>query len=104
MNERHILVVSLWLKNNDVAAFEAFECQAAKVMAEFDGRIERAIRISDTEHEDDRPFEIHIVSFPSAAAFKMYQQSSESRNLAVVRDSVVSKAVVIAGSDIKAYA
>ena len=27
MNERHILVVSLWLKNNNVSAFEAFERQ-----------------------------------------------------------------------------
>lgn len=104
MNERHILVISLWLKNNDVSAFEAFECQAAKAMAEFDGRIERAIRISGTEYEGDGPFEIHIVSFPNAAAFQMYRQSSESRNLAVARDSVISKAVVVAGSDIKAYA
>jgi len=104
MNERHILVVSLWLKNNDVSAFEAFERKAAKAMAEFDGRIERAIRISGTEHEGDRPFEVHIVSFPSAEAFQLYRQSSESRNLAVVRDSVISKAVVLTGSEVKAYA
>ena len=103
MNERHILIVSLWLKNNDVSAFEAFERQAAKAMAEYDGRIERAIRISCTEYEGDSPFEIHIVSFPNAAAFQMYRQSSESRNLAVVRDSIISKAVVIAGGDVKAY-
>lgn len=55
MSERHILVVSLWPKNDDVSAFEAFECQAAKAMAEFDGRIERAIRISGAESEGDRP-------------------------------------------------
>lgn len=29
MNERYILVVNIWLKNNDVSAFEVFECQAA---------------------------------------------------------------------------
>lgn len=73
MNERHIQIVSLWLKYNDVSGFEAFERQAAKAMAEFDGRIACAIRISGTEYEGDGPFEIHIVSFPSAEAFQMYR-------------------------------
>lgn len=103
MNERYILIVSLWLKNNDATAFEVFEQQAAKAMAKFDGRIERAIRISTAQEQDDRPFEIHIVSFPSAAAFQMYRQSSESRDIAQTRDAVVLKTVVLAGSEVKAY-
>ena len=102
MNERHILIVSLWLRNNDVAAFEAFERQAAQAMAKFDGRVERAIRISDAEA--DSPFEIHIVSFPSEEAFRMYRQSSESRNLAQARDSVILKTEILAGSEAEVYA
>ncbi len=104
MSERYILIVSLWLKNNDISGFEALERQAAKAIDKFDGRIERAIRISGTEYEGDRLFEIHIVSFPNAEAFPMYRQSSESRNLAVVRDRVISKSVVLAASEVKAYA
>lgn len=103
MNDRHILIVSLWLKNNDVSAFEAFEHRAAEAMAKFDGRVERAIRIAGAQHEDDRPFEIHIVSFPNEAAFQRYRQSAESRNLAPIRDSVILKTVVVAGSDVGAY-
>ncbi|MCR4346068.1 MAG: DUF1330 domain-containing protein [Sulfuricaulis sp.] len=104
MNERHILIVSLWVRNNDIPAFEAFERQAAQAMAEFGGRIERAIRMSGAEFESDKPFEIHIVSFPSEAAYQMYRQSSESRKLAEVRDSVISKAVILTGNEVKAYA
>lgn len=104
MNERHLLVVSLWLKNSNVSAFEAFEYQAAKAMAQFDGRVERAIRLSGAESDNDRPFEIHIVSFPSAAAFQMYRQSAESKNLAPIRDTVILKTVVVAGTEVKAYA
>lgn len=103
MNERYILIVSLWLKNNDASAFEAFEHQAAKAMTKFDGRIERAIRISGAEYDDDRPFEIHIVSFPSEAAFQMYRQSAEARNLAQMRDNVILKTEIVAGSEVKAY-
>ena len=103
MSERYILIVSLWLKNNDVSAFEAFERQAAKAMAKFDGRVERAIRISGAQGEHDRPFEIHIVSFPNEAAFQMYRQSAESSDLAPMRDSVILKTVVVAGSDVGAY-
>lgn len=104
MNERHILVVSLWLKNNDVSAFEAFERHAAKAMATFDGRVERAIRLSGAESDNDRPFEIHIVSFPSAAAFQMYRQSAEARNLAPMREAVLLKTVIVAGTEVKTYA
>lgn len=103
MNERHILVVSLWLKNKDVSAFEAFEHRAAKAMAKFDGRVERAIRLSGTESDNDRPFEIHIVSFPSKAAFQMYRESSESRGLAQMRDGIILKTEILAGSEVKTY-
>ena len=53
-------------------------------MAEFGGRAERAIRMSGAEFENDKPFEIHIVSFPSEVSYQMYRHASESRKLAEV--------------------
>ena len=104
VNERYFRVVSLWLGTNDVAAFEAFERQAVRVMAKFDGRIEHAIRISSAEDGVDTPFEVHIVSFPSEAAFQMYRQSSESQTLSEERKTLISKTVIHAGHEVTAYA
>lgn len=64
------LVVSLWLKTDDVAAFESFERSAARVMATH-GRIDRVIRRADAERGDG-PFEVHVVSFPNWSAFDPY--------------------------------
>jgi hypothetical protein len=64
MNERFVLVVSLWLKDADAARFEAVERDAALRMAKYGGRIERAIRIIvEYDGKADHPFEIHVVSF-----------------------------------------
>ena len=104
MNERYFRVVSLWLGTNDVAAFEAFERQAVKVMAKFDGRIEHAIRISSAEHGVDEPFEVHVVSFPNESAFQMYRQSPESKKLSEERKNLISKTVIHAGHEVTAYA
>ena len=103
MNGRYFLVVSLWLRNNDVAAFEAFERQAAKAMVKFDGRIERAIRISSGGYEGEGPFEVHIVSFPNESAFQMYRQSSESKTIAEARENVISKTVIHPGKEVATY-
>ena len=104
MNQRYMLIVSVWLRNNDVSRFEAFERQAARIMAEFDGRIERAIRISDAEAAEGGPFEIHVVSFPDEAAFRRYRQSSEYTKLAAVRDRIIAKSTILDGSEVKPYA
>jgi antibiotic biosynthesis monooxygenase (ABM) superfamily enzyme len=103
MNGRYLLVVSLWLRTNDIAAFEAFERQAAKVMAAYDGRIERAIRISGDGDDGGKPFEVHIVSFPDEFAFQMYRQSLESITLAVARENVISRTVIHPGKEVNAY-
>jgi len=59
------LVVSLWLKGDDVAGFEAFERAAAGIMAKHGGRIENVVRRSEP---GEGPFEVHVVTFPSEAA------------------------------------
>jgi hypothetical protein len=63
--QRVSLVVNLWLRGNDIGAFEAFEQAAAEVMAKHGGRIETVVRCSGVEGS---PFEVHVVTFPSAVA------------------------------------
>lgn len=75
MSERFGLVVSLWIYPVQELAFEAYEWEAAAIMARHGCRIDSAIRISpDVVPAGGKPppFEIHVVSFPHRAASDSY--------------------------------
>jgi uncharacterized protein (DUF1330 family) len=103
MSERHTLIASIWLKNGDVERFEAFERAAARVMAKHGGRIERAIRVGRS-NVADAPFEVHVTSFPDAAAYAAYQDDPETRELGALRAAIVARMVIHAGSEMPPYA
>jgi uncharacterized protein (DUF1330 family) len=98
-----ILVVSLWLKGADVAAFEAFERQAAQVMSRHGGVIERAIRVTRTTPDSEEPFEIHVVRFPDEPSFAAYRADPETQQLAARRNEVIARTMVVAGYDVNTY-
>ena len=104
MNGRLVLIVSLWLKDVNVAQFETFEREAARRMAKYGGRIERAIRLDDSSRMEDHPFEIHVVSFPDESSFAAYQEDPDARRLASSRSKLIANSVVLFGRDIEVYA
>lgn len=83
------LIVSLWLKNEDITGFEAFEGKAATIMARHGGKIERAIRLENPS--DDRPFEVHVLTFPDAQAFAAYRADPALTALAEMRQQVIAR-------------
>lgn len=104
MNEdRLLLIVSLWLKGDDIAAYEAFERQAAALMAAHGGRIERVIRRREDSPSPDAPFETHIVSFPNQAAFDAYRNDKRGQGLAEIRAQVIDRTDILIGRDMAAY-
>lgn len=96
-NQKLILVVSLWLKNETVAAFEDYERQAAKLLEKYGGRIERAVRIKKRANKKNGPFEIHIVSFPNEQKFADYKTDSETRKLAETRNEIIARTEILEG-------
>ena len=56
-----VRIVSLWIHPGQEQAFEAFEREAASIMAVHGGRIERAIGPQGGEGES--PYEVHVVVF-----------------------------------------
>jgi hypothetical protein len=93
-------VVSLWLRDGDIVGFEAFEREAARIMARHGGRIENAIRIAQSEGatpSSDAPFEVHIVSFLDDAAFEAYASDPETVALRQRRAQIISRTEVMPG-------
>lgn len=101
MSNKITLVVSVWLKNADIEAFEAFERRIAKIQARHGGRIERAIRLEAPG--DNLPFEIHVVTFDSPAKLADYRADPEMKTLAAERDALIAKTVIAEGRDIEPY-
>lgn len=95
-DHRLYLVVQLWLKTGDVTAFEAFERNAANVMARHGGRIEQAIRLTETP-STDAPFEVHVVSFPDADAFNAYRIDPATQAVATLRAELIWRTIIWRG-------
>lgn len=88
-------VVSLWIRGNDVAGFEDYECAAVRVMSKHDGRIDAVVRCDAL---DDGPFEVHVVSFPSTAAFDAYRNDPSLAALREARERVIARTEIRRGA------
>jgi uncharacterized protein (DUF1330 family) len=97
---RLTFIVSIWLKGDDVAGFEAFERQAAVIMAAHGGRVDNVVRCGG---EGAAPFEVHVVSFPDAAAAGAYRADPRLAKLFPLRDRVIARTEVWTGQQRSAY-
>lgn len=100
---RHVRVVSLWIHPGQEAAFEAFEQEAALRMARHGGRIDSAVRVERAGGPADAPYEIHVVSFPDAAAVAAYAGDPETLGLLERRNAIISRTVVVTGREAGPY-
>jgi len=99
---RVCLVVSLWLKSDDVAAFESFERAAAQVMAKHDGRIDQVVRRAAGD-AGDGPFEVHVVSFPDWNSFDAYRADPAFKALLAQRERLISRTEIWRGDERAIY-
>lgn len=100
MTSRYILVVSLWVYPGQEEAFEAFERDAAQLMAKHGGRIDSAIRIEPDltpPADGPPPHEVHIVSFPNLAAAGAYALDPAAVELRERRAAIISRTELLAG-------
>lgn len=97
------LIISVWLKHENVSGFEAYERRAARLMEKHGGEIECAVRVRKQSDKSDEPFEIHVVSFPNEKKFADYLADSETRKLAELRDGIIARTEIVAGCDTNIY-
>ena len=92
------LVAIITVRKAAVDKFRAFESHAAKVMKKHGGRIERTVVVvADGSPELIR--EIHVVTFPSEAAFTAYRKDEQLAELAHLRDQSVVHTELFVGED-----
>ena len=99
---RHIRIVSLWIHPGQDIAFEAFEREAARIMARYGGRIDSAVRIRPSG-AGDQPFEVHVVSFPTGESVKSYADDPETVAVRARRNGIIAKTVILEGHEAGPY-
>ena len=99
---RYVRVVSLWIHPGQAAAFEAFELEAARIMSRHGGRIDSAVRIAPGG-AGDRPFEVHVVSFPDRTAAESYAADPETVELRLRRAEIISRTEALEGNPAGPY-
>ena len=95
---RFTIVALLHLHAGKDDEFDDFERRAAIVMARHGGRIERRIRLHDPGPAT--PDEVHVVTFPSEAAFAAYRDDPDTRAGAPLRATLVRETVLWPGAEV----
>ena len=104
MPQRYVRVVTLWIHPGQEAAFEAFERDAARIMARHGGRIDRAVRLAQAgAGANEGAVEVHFVSFPDRQAFDSYGADSEIVARKDQRNAIIARTVAVDGREAGPY-
>lgn len=96
------LIAILTVRPGATAAFRAFEARAAAIIAGHGGAIERVIVIPPATA--DAPLrEVHVVTFPDAAALAAYRADPALAALAADRAAAIAATEVLIGHDAPPY-
>ena len=95
------LVAILTVRRDRLGEFQRFERAAAAIMAHYGGAIERTVAVDAPAAAHYR--EVHVVTFPDAAAFAAYRADPELAGLARLRDDTIVATEVLVGEDGPTY-
>jgi len=99
------VIALLYAGDGGMEALTAFEAEVLPIIADHDGRLEKAFAPDlGLSAFDDPPDEVHILAFPSASAFDEYRADPRHGQLAAARARAIRKTLVVAADQMKAYA
>jgi len=97
-----LVVAILTVRREAVDAFREYETRAAEIMRDYGGRIERTVAV-DPGGASDNFREVHVVSFPDAAAFGSYRNDARLAAIAYLRERSVVHTEMLMGEEGPVY-
>lgn len=95
----YLVAVTLYVRRGMENAFHDFEARALRVAALNQGKLLRAVRLSETAQDSEAPYEFHLLSFPSSDSFRRFRDDPERIRLREDSDSIICRTELAAGSD-----
>ena len=97
----HILAM-LHAGSEGIEGLHDYESRVVPIMKMHGGRVLSAFKPKGHEHPEI-PDEIHLIEFPSEAAFQSYRSDSEVARLAERRGLAISKTVIYTSEELLDY-
>lgn len=91
----------IYLKPGKEAVFEAFEAVAIPLIARYNGKLIHRVRPAASafiDGEPDRPYEIHLVSFPAEGDLEAFGRDPGRASVLHLKEESVERIVMISGS------
>ena len=88
-------LVSIFIRPGQIETLRQYEQAAARIMAEHGGRFLHVFRPLHPDENEATPNEIHLLAFPSEAAFAAFRADPELRPYYPLRDQAVHHATFL---------
>jgi len=82
------------------SVFHQFEDIAIPLISKYNGRLLLRVRPDDKtfiEHQIERPYEIHLVSFDSEPDFKNFIKDEERKRFLYLKEQSITESILIQG-------
>lgn len=96
--DRFLVAVTLYVREGQEEAFDAYERGALTRMTGYKGELLARMRCAPTARGEREPYEFHLLSFPSEAAFSSFVASGVAYQQE--RDRAIEKTTIVFGTSL----
>jgi hypothetical protein len=96
----HYYTQIIFIKENAQDQFNLFESRVLPLLKKYNGTLIYRVRPTDDcviESTIDRPYELHLVTFPTRADFEGYSRDKERLQQMPLKEASIEKAWLIEG-------
>jgi hypothetical protein len=93
----------IYIKPGQEDIFHEFENVAIPIIAKYNGQLLLRVRPDDNaiiEKNIDKPYEIHLIQFPSEADFKYFMKDEERAKFLHLKEQSIQTSLLIKGEKV----
>ena len=91
----------IYIVPGEEKTFDEFESVAIPIISKYNGRMLFRVRPDDVayiQHQIDKPYEIHLVEFDSAADFENFKKDEERKKFLHLKEQSIKSSIMIQGT------
>lgn len=93
----------IYIKTGKEDIFDRFESIAIPAISKYKGKLLLRVRPGENafiEHSIEKPYEIHLASFPSDEDFQLFMRDEERKKFLHLKEDAIQSTVLIKGHEL----
>jgi len=93
----------IYIKDGKEDIFDQFESIAIPAIAKYNGKLLLRVRPDENafiEHAIEKPYEIHLASFPTNEDFQLLMQDEERKKFLHLKEDAIQSTILIKGNEL----